>query len=77
MICDFFINRSRRNISMAKNYENENKAGNYSTDKTSNKNAMNAGKNSSKNKTSNSSKNSYGNSYGNKTSSAYDEEERY
>ena len=35
---------------MAKNYENENKTGNYSADKTSGKNAMNAGKNSSKNK---------------------------
>ena len=58
---------------MAKNYENENKTGNYSADKTSGKNAMNAGKNSYKNKTSNSSRNSYGN----KTSSAYDEEERY
>ena len=42
---------------MAKNYESENKAKNYTTDKTSNsRNAMdsqNCGKNSSKNKTSN------------------------
>ena len=41
---------------MAKNYESENKAKNYTTDKTSNsRNAMdsqNCGKNSSKNKTS-------------------------
>lgn len=42
---------------MAKNYESENKAKNYTTDKTSNsRNAMdsqNCGKNSSKNKASN------------------------
>ena len=42
---------------MAKNYESENKAKNYTTDKTSNsRNAMdsqNCGKNSSKNKVSN------------------------
>ena len=53
---------------MAKNYESENKAKNYTTDKTSNsRNVMdsqNCGKNSSKNASRNSSKN--------KTSSAYD-----
>ena len=37
---------------MAKNYENENKAKNYSTDKTSDKNAMDS-RNSYGNKTSN------------------------
>ncbi len=46
---------------MAKNYESENKAKNYTTDKTSNsRNAMdsqNCGKNSSKNASRNSSKN--------------------
>ena len=51
---------------MAKNYENENKAKNYSTDK----NAMDS-RNSSKN----SSKNASRNSYGNKTSNAYDKEQ--
>ena len=48
---------------MAKNYESENKAKNYTTDKTSNsRNAMdsqNCGKNSSKNASRNSSKNNF------------------
>ena len=52
---------------MAKNYESENKAKHYTTDKTSNsRNAMdsqNCGKNSSKNASRNSSKNKVSNAY--------------
>ena len=68
------INYTRRNIQMAKNYENDMKTVNNSSDKAS-RNAMdsqNCGKNSSKN----SSKNSYSskNSSKNKASSAYDQD---
>lgn len=54
---------------MAKNYENQNKTGNYSTDKTTSRNAVdsqNCGKNSSANSSKNTSRN--------KASSAYNRE---
>ena len=55
---------------MAKNYENQNKTGNYSADKTTFRNAVdsqNCGKNSSANSSKNTSRN--------KASSAYNREQ--
>ena len=55
---------------MAKNYENQNKTGNYSADKTTSRNAVdsqNCGKNSSANSSKNTSRN--------KASSAYNREQ--
>ena len=56
---------------MTKNYENENNK-NYSKDKTTGRNSMN-----SQNSGKNSSRNSSRNSSTDKTSSAYNEEQRY
>ena len=51
---------------MAKNYENQNKTGNYSTDKTTSRNAVdsqNCGKNSSSDSSKNASRNKTSNEY--------------